>query len=100
MQNAIALPDIPVTERDIDRILNDVGDAYRRAIPADSFPWLARVAQDKYLTYENDVHRRVADQMLSINAVLRYLNDGDWFDLHPLVAKIPGVRDAVLGASA
>jgi hypothetical protein len=33
--------------------------------------------------------------MLSNNAVLRYLNDRDWFDLHPAVREIPGVAEAI-----
>jgi hypothetical protein len=33
--------------------------------------------------------------MLSNSAVLRYVNQNDWFDLHPAVAQIPGVQDAM-----
>jgi hypothetical protein len=34
--------------------------------------------------------------MLANNAILRYLNDKDWFDLHPAVRIIPGVEAEVL----
>ena len=77
--------------------MGEVRDAYRKIVPADAFPWLARVARDHYLTIENDGHRQAADLMLQNNAVLRYLNGGDWFDLHPAVHQIPGVEEAKQG---
>ncbi len=43
---------------------------------------------------ENDGHRQSADLMLQNNAVLRYMNGGDWFELHPAVQEIPGVKAA------
>jgi hypothetical protein len=33
--------------------------------------------------------------MLASNAVLRYLNDSAWYDLHPAVRALPGVQAAV-----
>jgi hypothetical protein len=44
------------------------------------------------MTLDDDGHRQTADAMLSNNAILRYLNDKDWFDLHPAVKIIPGVE--------
>jgi hypothetical protein len=82
---------IPLSDPDFRRLLNEVGDQYRKLIPADAFPWLARVATERYLTLETEVQRQTADAMLSNNVVLRYLNDQDWFDLHPSVREIPGV---------
>jgi hypothetical protein len=63
-------------------------------VPADAFAWLAQLAADKFLTAQSDSHRQIADQMLQNNAVLRYVNDNAWFELHPAVAEIPGVRAA------
>lgn len=76
-------------------MFNELKDAYRKLVPAEAFAWLAQVAHEKYLTIVDDKHRAVADQMLGNNAVLRYLNDNDWFDLHPAVAEIPGVKAAL-----
>ncbi|MBL8482913.1 MAG: AAA family ATPase [Rhodocyclaceae bacterium] len=100
LQQALAVPEQPLTEPDFERIFNELKDAFRKAVPAEAFPWLARVAEEKYLTIRDDKHRAVADLMLSNNAVLRYLNDNDWFDLHPAVAQIPGVIEARAAAGA
>ncbi len=70
-------------------------DDYRKIVPADAFEWLAKVATKNYLTIENDNHRQAADLMLQNSAVMRYLNGGDWFDLHPAVREIPGVQEAI-----
>jgi hypothetical protein len=94
LQSVIAVPRLPLTDDDFERVLNEVGDAYRKIVPADTFDWLARVSLEHYLTLENEHHRQAADLMLSNNAVLRYLNDNDWFDLHPAVEQIPGVLEA------
>jgi hypothetical protein len=79
---------------DLNRIFSEIRDAYRKIVPADAFEWLAQVAVTHYLMIQNDRHRQAADLMIQISAVLRYLNGGDWFDLHPAVHEIPGVEEA------
>lgn len=95
VQSLLTLTSHPVSEKDIDRIGNEIHDAYRKMVPSAAFPWLAKVATEHYLTIENDEHRQVVDLMLTNNAVLRYLNQNDWFDLHPAVYRIPGVQEAI-----
>lgn len=85
----------PLSDSDFQRILNEVGDQYRKLVPANAFAWLARIAVDRYLTVQSSEHHPEAEQMITINAVLRYLNDQDWFDLHPAVREIPGVAEEV-----
>jgi hypothetical protein len=92
LQSALSAETLPVSPGALVRLLNEVGDQYRRLIPANAFPWLARVAVDQYMTLDDDGHRQTADAMLTNNAILRYLNDKDWFDLHPAVRAIPGVE--------
>jgi hypothetical protein len=94
LQGVISLPETPLSDDDVERVFNEVRDGYRKAVPADTFEWLARVAVDHYLTIQSDAHRQAADLMLTMNAVMRYLNDNDWFDLHPAVDQIPGVQQA------
>jgi hypothetical protein len=95
LQSVIARKSHPVTERDLDTITAEISNEYRELVTADAFNWLAGVARNKFLTLENDGHRRAADQMLANHAVLRYLNDDLWFELHPAVYKIPGVVRAI-----
>jgi hypothetical protein len=91
LQAAFAVATQPVPEHDLKRIINELKDAYRRTVPAEAFAWLARVELERYLTIKDDSHRPAADLMLSNNAVLRYLNDDEWYELHPAVRDIPGV---------
>jgi len=95
LQASVAVAQWPLSDSEFQRILNEVGDQYRKLVPADAFPWLARVASEQYLTLQDNNHRQAADLMLSNNAVLRYLNDKDWFDLHPAVREIPGVKEEI-----
>lgn len=94
LQSALAYENLPLSQSDFERIFNELKDAYRKVVPADTFAWLARVAAEQYFTVLDDDHRQIADQMLLNNAILRYVNENDWFDLHPAVAAIPGVREA------
>jgi hypothetical protein len=91
LREAFAVATQPVPENDLRRIVNDLKEAYRRTVPAEAFAWLARVEIERYLTIKDDTHRPAADLMLSNNAVLRYLNDDEWYELHPAVRDIPGV---------
>lgn len=94
LQSAFAVPSSPLSDGDFDRILNELRDAYRRIVPANTFEWLAGVAAKQYLTIQNDDHRQAADHMLANNAILKYLNEHEWYELHPAVDQIPGVAEA------
>jgi hypothetical protein len=63
-------------------------------VPEDATDWLARVAVDKRLLFE-DKQREVADLMLSNNIVLRYKNSEEWFDLHPALRQAPHIKLAI-----
>lgn len=95
LRAVLANKEFPLSEDSFERIVNETRDAYRRIVSASAFTWLARLARDKYLTIENEEHRAAADLVLTNNVVMRYLNHRDWFDLHPAVLDIPGIRDAL-----
>jgi len=95
LQQSLLSESIPLSDSDFRRLLNEVGAQYRKLIPADAFPWLARVAVERYMTLDNEAQRQTADEMLSNNVVLRYLNERDWFDVHPSVREIPGVAKEI-----
>ncbi len=95
LQNVIAQKTHPIPEGTLQHIKADIANQYRMIVTADAFDWLASVAKTKFLTIENDDHRRAADLMLANHAILRYLNDDLWFELHPAVYGIPGVQKAI-----
>ena len=100
LREALASPSLPLSEHDFNRILNEVRDAYHKLLKTDDLPWLAQVAVTRYLTNANDGERQTADVMLSNNVVLRYLNEWDWFDVHPAVRQIPVVAEAIAAIEA
>lgn len=84
-----------------ERILRREGDGYRRIVRgANAQAWLAGVHQKGVLTLEHERDREVALHMLSANVLLYYLNDEEWFDLHPAVLEMQEISDllAVSGA--
>jgi hypothetical protein len=92
LQSVVGGETFPLSEHAFRRVLNEISDQYSDSIQSSAYPWLARVALDKKLDKEDDKHRRTADHMLASNAVLRYLNDSAWYDLHPAVRALPGVQ--------
>ena len=92
-------PGSVITDAQLARVRQEIDDAYRQVVPASSFPWLARVAQERYLTIKDDAHREDADTMLTNNAVLHYHNNETWFDLHPSLYRIPGLQQAIRALS-
>jgi hypothetical protein len=90
LRNAV-LGDLPISEHDFKRLINDIGDRYHRIIIGSDHAWLARVALDRYLSVGTLEQRSAADRLLLDNAVVRYENDESWFDLHPAVRELPGV---------
>lgn len=99
LQSVFAIPTQPISEEELARVGNELRDSYRKIVPADAFSWLAQVASEHYVTILNEEHREVVDLMLSNSAVLCYVNQNDWFDLHPAVAEIPGVQEALRALS-
>lgn len=94
LRNAM-LGELPISEHDFKRLINDIGDRYHRIIIGSDHTWLARVALDKYLAVETEAERDAADRLLLDNAIVRYENKDSWFDLHPAVREIPGVEQEV-----
>jgi DNA polymerase III delta prime subunit len=95
LQAAIMASAYPLDQRAFDLIFSSIDNDYRRLVPSEAFAWLAQVAHTRFLTVADGSHRAAADQMMSNHAVMCYHNKDLWYDLHPSVAKIEGIRDAV-----
>lgn len=91
----LEMSDYPLSETEFARVGAELEDAYRKVVSADAFDWLAQVHINRYVTADEAQHRSFVDSMLTNSAVLRYLNQQDWFDLHPAVLQIPGVQEAL-----
>lgn len=97
----LASEDGPISEGEFLRVRNEVWDDYKLQVYAEDYDWLARVAASKSLTVNNEPYIRTAERLLLNNVVHKYLNNESWFDLHPAVAAIQGVQEALgrLGAA-
>jgi hypothetical protein len=85
----------PPSDSELHRVRSDLFDGFRRLVSADAWPWLAGVAKSGSLSVANEAHRLAADRMLSVNAVLAYLNDQEWYDLHPALYDVPELKAAI-----
>ncbi|MCB9738605.1 MAG: hypothetical protein H6747_04995 [Deltaproteobacteria bacterium] len=83
------------TDADIDVMMKHVTSEFRDLIHTSEYGWLARVARDKQLASDTEQERRIADRLLANGAVFRYVNGGDWWDLHPAVEAIEGIQAAL-----
>lgn len=95
LQSCVAERRHPIDHVTLDAKFASETDVFRRIVYQVDFEWLARVAIDKYLTLGDEQQRPVIDRMLAYNVLLRYQNQHDWWDLHPAVVEIPGVREAI-----
>jgi hypothetical protein len=77
------------------RVLQMQSDSIRRTVPDYAFGWLADVAMHKRLVIDDESPRSTVDLMLQNNVVMRYMNDEEWFDIHPAVREMPAVREAI-----
>jgi hypothetical protein len=93
LQSFLEIEDNITSAREFERVLTRAGDAYRRVVLASgALDWLTRVVSEQALRLENDADRESADRMLAASVVLRYLNDTEWFELHPAVYEIPQLK--------
>ncbi len=90
----------PVSERAVSRALNQLRDSFEEAIFKEDYPWLAGVHLDKTIATEDAQQRVAAERMIAANAVLLYRNEGAWYEVHPLVREIDGVKKAIANLRA
>lgn len=88
LRAALKASSFPIDEDTFQNIFNDSLNEFKQLIMKEDFEWLANVAANKTLTRDNEAHSASADRMLSVHAVLQYLNGELWYDIHPAVAKI------------
>lgn len=91
----LELPRQPATKADLARLHNESRERFRSLVTDEDIPWLARVALEKTLPVPTEEDRPMVDRAIQNNVVLRYLNDGTWWELHPAVLDIQGVQGAI-----
>lgn len=76
-----------------ERVLERSRDTYRRLVRASgALPWLRKVRETQRLSADSAEELSAAADMLRDNVVLRYLNDAEWYELHPAVRDMEELR--------
>lgn len=90
------------TDRVIQQILNEEANVFNLGLPVSCYPWLAKVAttHDLGLLANTPEAMRDRDMALISEVVLWYHNDTAWFDLVPIVKKLPSVVHAIERATS
>jgi energy-coupling factor transporter ATP-binding protein EcfA2 len=88
---------LPIPDSALARIYQQDVDNFRKMIPGETLSVLARVAQERFLRVvtDEDKERQMVDLLITDNVILRYLNQAEWYDLHPAVHKVPEVISAI-----
>jgi len=92
LQALLEVPELPVKESDLNRRFAEIRDRFQAATTLEDLPWLARVGCTHELQIKDDGHRDPVDRALRNHLVLRYANDDVWYDLHPAVRAMAGVK--------
>ncbi|MCU0654193.1 MAG: hypothetical protein MUF64_02530 [Polyangiaceae bacterium] len=83
----------PLSESAFRTILRRAGDQYAgiaRATQMD-LTVTARIALHQTLSLKDQSELATADHLMSRNIIFRYLNEAEWFDVHPAVLRLPEV---------
>lgn len=99
LREFLLVPEQPLSEYEFQRVLRTRADRYQEIVSGEAYSWLAEIAVTKRLSIRED-NRRLAERMLLDNVVLRYQNQQLWFDIHPAVYQIPGVKAAIAALRA
>jgi hypothetical protein len=93
LQRLLELDRFPVEQKVLEQQLLRAGSTHRGVVyDSGAMAWLGTVARTKKLITTNDVEREAADRFLTNNVILRYVNDDEWFDVHPAVAGMEELR--------
>lgn len=88
LRAALGASSFPIDKESFENIFGDFLNEFKQLVTREDMEWLAKVAKNKELAYDNKDHSASVDKMLSVHAVFRYLNGDEWHDVHPAVAKI------------
>ena len=85
----------PISDEFLERVFQGRVDDYKRIVTKEDHEFLSAVAAEKEMILQDGrpETRRLAEHLLTNSVVLRYQNANDWFDLHPAVKLLPGLRD-------
>jgi len=88
LRSLLTLPELPVTEGDVQRLFAEQRERYRMVLALEDAPWLRRIHRDKTMVRENAEQGESIDRALTNSVIFRYANDDVWYGLHPAVLEL------------
>jgi hypothetical protein len=87
----------PISERGLQKILRSTSRPYARLVLSNeaTIALVARVSETKSITTSSKEEEEILDLLLNNSIVFRYSNDEDWEDVHPAVALLEEVQEAI-----
>jgi hypothetical protein len=93
LQAVLVEEQFPVSFDQLEKVLFRSGIQYRGiAHGSGALAWLGSVARNKKLV-TTPADAEAADFLLGTNLIIRYLNDDEWFDVHPAIAGLPELAE-------
>lgn len=84
----------PVDAAHVEWVFQQQVDEYKRLVTKADYVLLQSIAREKEMILRDGSPqtRKQAEHLLTNSVVLRYQNTNDWFDLHPAVRELPGLK--------
>ncbi len=96
VREAIITDDLPITKETLKRAVVEGCREYARQLRADHWPIINQIRKDGNYIRTSQTEP-VFRELLNSRAILQYVNDGIWYGLNPMVAKLtPPDKDIAL----
>lgn len=87
--------DFPVPEADVTRVIERLTEDYAAVVRSTDLDVLARVATSRALPVGDGEDIAVFTRLVNGRLILAYRNGRRWYDVHPLVRRLPAVRERI-----
>lgn len=86
---------VPVPAEDVERVIERLAEDYAAVLRAADLDVLAAVARTHALPVGDGDDIALFTRLVNSRLILAYRNGRRWYDLHPLVRRLPAVRDRI-----
>lgn len=101
IRDALTLTEeLPVSPELCAHVVDRARQAMGRAIWTPDAQILAEIARTKDIPKGDGLKRASFSRLFINHLILTYLNGEEWYDVHPLVRRVPEVRDLIAARSA
>lgn len=99
LQTVLAEASETLSPENFNRLMIESAETWRRTVDDDDLPLLAAVARSGRLPV-SDASRQRVSRLLRNNIIMRFLNDAEWFDVHPAVRSMREFKELLQSPAA